>query len=143
MTSELNHRIEIAAPAEKIYRALTTEECIKGWWTTDVKMDSRVGGKAVFGFMNQSVVFEMQIEQLTPPSLVRWKCVGGKSPDWIGTTQEFVLEQQDDGEVLLKFCHGGWKSGGDHCYYCNTTWGHLLVCLKEYLERGVENPYFK
>jgi len=36
------------------------------------------------------------------------------SPDWIGTTQEFQLEPQSDGEVLLKFCHGGWKSGGDH-----------------------------
>src|SRR2546429_3403494 len=41
MTTELNHRIEIAASAEKIYRALTTEEGIKGWWTTDVKMDSQ------------------------------------------------------------------------------------------------------
>src|SRR5947209_7972998 len=104
MTTELNHRIEIAASAEKIYRALTTEEGIQGWWTMDVKMDSQVGGKAVFGFMNHSMVFEMQIEQVTPPSVVRWKCVGGKSPDWIGTAQEFVLAPQDGGEVLLKFC---------------------------------------
>jgi len=37
---------------------------------------------------------------------------------------------------------GGGKSGGDHCYYCNTTWGHLLVNLKNYAERGVKNPYF-
>ena len=59
-------------------------------------------------------------------------------PDWIGTTQEFQLEPHADGEVLLKFCHGGWKPGGDHCYYCNTTWGHLLVNLKNYVERGVK-----
>jgi len=26
--------------------------------------------------------------------------------------------------------------------YCNTTWGHLLVNLKHYAERGVKNPYF-
>jgi len=64
-----------------------------------------------------SWIFQMRIEQLTPPSLVRWKCVGGSSPDWVGTTQEFILEPQGDGEVLLKFCHGGW-------------------------ERGVKNPYF-
>ena len=42
------HRICVAAPAEKIYRAITTEEGIKGWWTTDVKMDTHAGGKAVF-----------------------------------------------------------------------------------------------
>jgi len=38
------------APIEKIYRAITTEEGIKAWWTTDVKMDADIGGKAVFGF---------------------------------------------------------------------------------------------
>jgi uncharacterized protein YndB with AHSA1/START domain len=142
MATDLIHRIGIAAPAEKIYRALTTEEGIKGWWTTDVKLDPNVGGTAVFGFMQHAVEFQMRIQELTPPSLVRWQCEGGNSPDWIGTTQEFQLEPPADGEVLLKFCHGGWKSGGDHCYYCNTTWGHLLVGLKEYAERGVKNPYF-
>jgi hypothetical protein len=56
--------IGIAAPAEKIYRALTTEEGIKTWWTTDVKMDAHAGGKVVFGFFDHSTVFEMRIEQL-------------------------------------------------------------------------------
>jgi uncharacterized protein YndB with AHSA1/START domain len=139
---DLIHRIGIAAPAEKIYRAITTEEGVKGWWTTDVTMDAHVGGKAVFGFEKHSIVFQMRIEQLAPHSLVRWKCEDSNSPDWIGTTQEFHLELQDDGEVLLKFCHGGWERGGDHCFYCNTTWGHLLVTLKQSAERDVKNPYF-
>ena len=43
MASDLIHRISIAAPAESMYRALTTEEGIKGWWTTDVKMDAHAG----------------------------------------------------------------------------------------------------
>ena len=174
MPTDLIHRIGIAAPAEKIYRALTTEEGIQAWWTTDVKMDAHAGGKAVFCFFDHSTVFQMRIEQLmlngsqsgtnSPPSvlrtpsppagekegmrgrsLVRWQCDGGSSPDWVGTTQEFILESRDGGndEVLLKFCHGGWERGGDHCYHCNTTWGHLLVCLKDYAERGVKNPYFR
>ena len=142
MTAELIHRITITAPPAEVYRALTTEKGIKGWWTTDVKMDSNVGGKAVFGFEKHSIVFEMRIEELRPPTLVRWRCEGSNSPDWIGTTQEFVIEPQSDEEVLLKFRHGRWKSGGDHCYYCNTTWGHLLVNLKVYAERGVKNAYF-
>lgn len=143
MPTDLIHRIDITAPVEKIYRPITTEEGIKAWWTTDVKMDMHAGGKAVFGFFDHSTVFQMRIEQLTPPSLVRWTCVENTtSPDWIGTTQEFVIEPQADGEVLLKFCHCGWKYGGNHCYYCNTTWGHLLVCLKQYAERGMKNPYF-
>jgi len=144
MPIDLIHRIEIAAPAETIYRAITTEEGINAWWTVDVQMGDSIGSRAVFGFFNHSTVFHMRIEELTPPTRVRWVCVENTtSPDWIGTTQEFLLEPQAGGEVLLKFCHAGWKSGGDHCYYCNTTWGHLLVCLKQYAERGVRNPYFK
>jgi uncharacterized protein YndB with AHSA1/START domain len=143
MPTDLIHRIDVAAPAEKVYRAITTEEGIKAWWTADVKMDPHVGGQAVFGFFDHSTVFHMRIEQLTPPSLVRWTCVANTtSTDWIGTTQEFRIEPQADGDVLLKFCHGGWERGGEHCYYCNTTWGHLLVSLKQYAERGVKNPYF-
>ena len=142
MAIDLIHRICIAAPPEQIFQALTTTEGIKSWWTTNVVMDARVGGKAVFTFENHTATFQMRIEQLDRPSLVRWQCEGGSSPDWIDTTQEFQLEPQPDGEVLLKFCHGGWKSGGDHCYFCNTTWGHLLVALKEFVETDKKNPYF-
>ena len=65
--TDLIHRICIAAPAEKIYRAITTEQGITGWWTTDVRMDAHACGKAVFGFGSHSVVFQMRLEQLTPP----------------------------------------------------------------------------
>lgn len=143
MHTDLIHRIGIAASAETVYEAITTAKGIRAWWTVDVTMANQEGGVAVFGFENHSVEFQMRIEQLTQPEIVRWTCIGASSPDWVGTTQEFVIEPQPSGEVLLKFRHGGWKTGGDHCYYCNTTWGHLLVCLKAYCERGVKNPYFK
>ena len=143
MSIELNHRIYIAAPARRIYEAITTDEGIRNWWTTDVAMDTHTGGRAVFGFAGHNITFEMKIQLLEPPALVLWHCVGGNSPDWIGTTQEFRLEPQSNGEVLLKFCHAGWRPDSESCYLCNTTWGHLLVNLKDYAERGVSNPYFK
>jgi uncharacterized protein YndB with AHSA1/START domain len=48
------------APAERIYEAITTEDGIRVWWTTDVKMADQPGGKAVFGFFDHSTVFEMR-----------------------------------------------------------------------------------
>jgi uncharacterized protein YndB with AHSA1/START domain len=142
MAIDLHHQIYITAPAEMVYRAITTEEGIRNWWTTDVTMDSKVGGKAVFGFENHSVFFQMRIEELKPDSVVRWVCDGGNSAEWAGTTQEFLLEPQADGDVLLKFSHNGWKPGSTYCYLCNTTWGHLMVMLKNYAEEGVNQPYF-
>jgi len=125
------------------YDTITTVSGIKSWWTTDVVMSSRVGASAVFTFEHHSVVFEMRIEELTRPSRVRWECVGGTSPEWIGPTQEFQLEPQQDGETLLKFRLGGWKPGSDNYHYlCNTTWGHLPVTLTKFAETGEEDPYF-
>jgi uncharacterized protein YndB with AHSA1/START domain len=136
MSINLHHQIYLSAPAETIYQAITTEEGIRNWWTTDVTMDSQEEGKAVFGFENHSVFFQMRIEELKPNRLVRWVCDGGNSPEWVGTTLEFLLEPHG-GEVLLKFYHNGWKPGSTYCYLCNTTWGHLLVKLKNYAEEGV------
>jgi uncharacterized protein YndB with AHSA1/START domain len=34
MPNDLIHRIGIAAPAEKIYRAISAKEGIQGWWTS-------------------------------------------------------------------------------------------------------------
>jgi len=42
MPTDLIHRIGIVAPAEKIYRALTTEDGIRAWWTTGLTMGARV-----------------------------------------------------------------------------------------------------
>src|SRR5258706_3337825 len=88
MPTSLIHRIGIAAPAETIYRALTTEDGIRAWWTTDVKIGARVGDAAVFGFFDHSTGFEIRIEQLTPPSLAPWQCTGASATDPAGKTPE-------------------------------------------------------
>jgi len=104
-------------------------------------MGTRAGGRAVFGFEGRSVVFEMQTEELAGPTRVRWECDGGTAPEWVGTTQDFQLEPQEIGEVLMKSSHSGWKPGSEYCYFRNTTWGHLLVTLKKFAETAEENPY--
>lgn len=142
MFTDLNHRIGIAAPADKVYKALTTSQGIKGWWTVDVKMEDTVRGHAVFGFDGQTKILKMRIEQLEPGALVQWKCVEGTPKQWVGTTQEFRIVPQADGSTLLKLCHGCWKDAEEFSYACNTQWGHLLMNLKQYAEKGVKQPYF-
>jgi uncharacterized protein YndB with AHSA1/START domain len=52
MPTDLTHLIGIAAPAETIYRAITTEGGIRAWWTTAVKMDASAGGVAALSPFN-------------------------------------------------------------------------------------------
>ncbi len=35
--ADIRHRVGIAAPRERVYRALATREGLSGWWTRDVR----------------------------------------------------------------------------------------------------------
>ena len=63
-------RISIAAPAETIYHAITTEDGIRAWWTTDVNL---IGGASVLAsrFLK---FFSGLVSSLAPPSWHPTKC---------------------------------------------------------------------
>lgn len=144
MSIDLHHHIQIKGQPENIYKALTTPDGIKAWWTQNVHhMDAHVGGKAYFAFDKGATAFKMKIIELIPHQKVRWECIGGNADEWIGTTQEFEIgPQNSEGIVDLRFTHGGWRTNRGHCYMSNTTWGHLFVNLKHYIEKGSIAPYF-
>ena len=106
-------------------------------------MDQKEGGKAVFGFGNRSTIFEMKITKLLPYKSIHWICVSGNADEWINTTQQFEIGEPNEEKVVdVKFSHAGWESDKGYCYLCNTTWGHLMVNLKSYIEEGISCPYF-
>ena len=138
---KLKHEINISSDKENVFRALITREGIEGWWTADVEIRPEVGSKAVFGFFNRETVFTMVIDKITPQK-VEWSCVAGPE-EWVGTKQIFELEDLDSGLTKLKFTHSNWESDEGAFPLCNTTWGHLMVILKEYCEGMKPGPYFK
>ena len=62
---DILHAILIDASPEIVYNAITQEGGLKSWWTTDVKAEQKEGTVSVFGFYNHSVVFKMQIDELS------------------------------------------------------------------------------
>ncbi len=138
--TDLRHEIGIESSAANILKAITTQEGLRTWWTSDVEAEPTEGSTARFGFMGRAVVFTMTVERINPEGVV-WKCIDGPA-DWVGTTQKFALLEGEDGETLLRFTHGGWKDDAPSLPRCNTTWGHLMVNLKRYVEDGKATPYF-
>ena len=63
--------------------------------------------------------------------------------DWTRKVNPVIAIDVRGAEIRRGLANFNGERGGDHCHFCNTTWGHLLVCLKDYAERGVKNPYFK
>lgn len=137
----LKHEIIINADIEIVFKALVTREGLKGWWTSDVEARPEVGSQAVFGFFNRETVFTMNIEKISS-SHIEWTCIEGPE-EWVGTKQSFELDQMDSGITKLKFTHSNWKNNDGAFAICNTTWGHLMVLLKQYCEGLEPGPYFK
>lgn len=73
--ADIVHKVKIEAPIERVFQAINTEDGLKKWWATDVKMDSS-NKNIVLGFRSHSVVLRMRIDESVPNSVVRWTCLG-------------------------------------------------------------------
>jgi uncharacterized protein YndB with AHSA1/START domain len=138
--AELRHQISINAAPEQVFAALATSGGLRGWWTADSTADTKVSGKAEFGFNNRQVMFRMTIEELEPGKRVVWRC-HGDSPEWIGTTLTWDIAPTEGGSVL-RFSQNGWQSMSEMYALCNTTWGELMYRMKLYLEGGNPGPHW-
>jgi uncharacterized protein YndB with AHSA1/START domain len=155
----IRHNLLIAASAEKIYNAITSEEGLSAWWTHKTTAKAEVNSIARFPFGN-GYYKEMKILELTPSELVKWNCIKGDT-EWIGTNISFTLisgnkkkllntnpeilgqiEQQsnEDGTMLI-FHHDGWKDYTPMFAECNYTWGQFLRSLKLLCETGKGRPW--
>ena len=139
--ADILHRIVIAAPPERVFDAITTAEGLRSWWTKDSTAEPKAGSVAVFKFNGGKVVFRMRIDALDPGRKVEWTCLGDW-PEWGDTTLSWDLEPTDDGGTTLRFAHRGWKTTEKEYAACNSTWGHLMFVLKDYVEGKPVEPQF-
>lgn len=156
----IRHELLIGAPAEKIYKAITSQEGLSAWWTPGAKAKPERGSIARFAF-GAEYFKEMKIAELEPPELVKWICITGAG-EWVGTTLSFSLhpgdkqtlsdahpevkdqvQQQGKGEetTLLIFHHDDWKEYTPMFAECNYTWGQFLRSLKLLCETGRGRPW--
>ena len=136
--AEINHRIGISTPASDIYHALTTDEGLSTWWTTDTTGAGDVGSIIKFRFNGGGPDFE--VTELTADSLVRWRHSGEMPPDWIGTEISFELDNQDK-QTFVNFKHSNWKEASEFMAHCSTKWAVFLLSLKDAIETGTGKPF--
>jgi uncharacterized protein YndB with AHSA1/START domain len=139
--ADILHEIEIKAPAETVFRAITTDAGLMEWWTLDVDATPAQGSVATFGFYDRSTVFRMRVDELVQGRLVHWTCLGDVD-EWVGTELLFEIGETEGGGALLKFSHTGWSSETDLYRQCNTTWGALMYRLRDYCEGKLPGALF-
>lgn len=144
-----NHRQEhlVSAPADVLYRALTTTEGLRAWWTPTCEAEPRVGGRAEFRFDRTRKV--MRVVRLVPDREVIWKVEEAdidasflsRRDEWVGTTIAFRLVPQPSGATLLQFEHEGLTPAFE-CYgICTSGWREFLASLADYAATGRGRPY--
>jgi uncharacterized protein YndB with AHSA1/START domain len=139
--ADILHRIGIDSTPEKVYSAITSKNGLRSWWTVDVDGESRECSVLIFGFYNRTVVFRMHVDELIPNESINWTCLGDP-PEWKDTKLSWKITQKNENQTILSFSHTGWGSIEGEYKMCNTTWGHLMILLKEYAEKNTVNPYF-
>ncbi len=138
---EIMHLIKIRAAQNAVYRAVSTAEDIRNWWTRDAALDPKVGGTGEFGFYGHRMVIKVKVAELTPPGYVAWDAVSSTGGGFDGTTISFDLKSEE-GITSLLFAHRGFKAGGNDIAIASATtrWGFYLLSLKRYLETGKGTP---
>ena len=135
---EIKHLVTIDAPVPVVYMALTEQEGLAGWWTSDTVAKPVVGAIAGFRFGDR-YHNTMRIEVLEQDSRVEWTCLDG-DPEWVDTTFVFDLESHQ-GSTVLRFSHSNWREMTDFFAACNYNWGFYMRSLKAYCETGKGTPF--
>jgi uncharacterized protein YndB with AHSA1/START domain len=155
----IRHTVLIGAAAEAVYHAVSSQEGLSAWWTSDVKAKPELDSIARFAF-GPDYFKEMRIIELEPSKRVKWNCITGVD-EWVGTTISFELESGDsdslllshpeaedqirqlksDTQTLLSFSQDHWREYTPMFAECNYTWGRFLRSLKSLCETGKGLPW--
>ena len=130
---DIVHRVGIKTTPDKVYKALSTVEGLRHWWTTETDGDTRRGGIIDFGFCN------MKVMESKTGKRVKWKCVKGPR-EWVDTVVDFQLKKKE-GQTFVLFTHANWKKPVEFMHHCSTKWAVFLLSLKNWLEREEGRPY--
>ena len=133
------HFLRIHAEPEKVYRSLTTEVGLAGWWSTSVNVEQGVGGVINFRFAGDFNP-NMKVTALDSNRRVEWKCAGGHA-NWQDNTFSFGLREVN-AETDLMFAQVYAQELSDEVYGTyNFNWGFYLGSLKRLCETGTGTPF--
>jgi uncharacterized protein YndB with AHSA1/START domain len=130
----------INAAPEEVYRAFTTLEGLRGWWTPDCDVGEKVGDIHHFRFSNGDFN-KLQIVELTSNERIHWKCIDGWD-EWKGTEIIANFVETNEGHTRMFFMHKG-LTPNKLCYKgCHDAWSkYISQSIKGYVETGIGKPH--
>lgn len=127
-----------AAPAD-ILTALTTQEGIRAWWTSDANVTDDA---LDLGFPDVPMRFDLGVSEVTDTS-VTWTSRGEFPPHWQGTTIAWQVMDNDEGPgSRVFFTHAGFAAPDPMLGHTAYTWAQLMSHLRQQAETNDATPFF-
>ncbi len=135
-TRTLEAGVEIAAPIEEVWRALTDAEELTRWFPLEARVEPGPGGKVWLSWQNE-YQDESAITIWEPPRHLRttWGAPPGGEP--VELAVDYHLEARG-GRTVLRLVHSGFPDDPSWDGWFDGTrlgWTYELLSLKHYLER--------
>jgi uncharacterized protein YndB with AHSA1/START domain len=145
MTREINESIEIAAPADRVFRCLTDPRELMLWWTTpdypslhwEVALER--GGKWLSkwrGPRGEEFALGGEIVDVEPPVLLEYTWWDDRYPDLPLTRVRYDIEPTDSG-CRVRIRHYGFDDVRVDFNDYNGGWPHLVWVLRAHAMHGL------
>lgn len=149
--------IDIAAPAECVFRALTDPEALIAWWgdptsypATHWEMDLRCGGKWLSRWkkLADGTEFELggEVVDLREPYLLVVSWWDERYPGVEHTTVRYEIERLPNGDSRVRVTHSGFEGARPDFNDYNGGWPSVLASLRKHaeaVERAAPHLHFR
>lgn len=130
----IERRLELRSTPERVWRALTETDELKGWWSTD--QDFEMGANAAGWFRFEGYGrFAVRVEACEPMTYLAWRWArAAETPldDGHGTLVEWRLSPADGGGTELHLRESGFIDE-DHLNENTKGWDEELAELEKHL----------
>jgi uncharacterized protein YndB with AHSA1/START domain len=132
-------RLAVEADPDTVYRAVSTSEGIRNWFTTTATADQTVGGRHQLAFPGVPEPWRLTVTDVEPGERL---VLAGENGPWTGTTQTYEVLPRPEGGAVLRFTHSGFPAVDDAYRDFTYGWATKFVQLKRYAETGEPAPFF-
>ena len=113
-TSIIERRLELTAPPERVWRAITDPQEIAQWFGQGAELELRAGGPGHFEWDSHGR-FAVRVEAFEPPTRLVWRWMheaGAPFDEGASTLVEWALTPRGGGGTILDVRESDFKTEG-------------------------------
>ena len=136
--ADILHDFPIAAPVERVFRAVSTPAGLDTWWTSRSRGRPEEGAEYELWFGPEHD-WRARVTRCLPDAEFAMELTRADG-DWTGTRVAIALQPQGAG-TWVRFSHAGWPSANEHYRTSCHCWAMYIRVLRRSLEHGEAVPY--